>query len=243
LSSKKSSGGVDILAFGAHPDDVELSAGGTIAKAVRQGYRVAIIDATRGELGTRGSADQRGREAHRAAKALGVRVRENLGLPDGHLSEARDGLKRIVEVLRAFRPRVVIAPYWESRHPDHRALSYLIRDAFFFSGVRRWPARGTAGRPSKLIFSMAYVEATPSFYVDVSRDFSKKIASIAAYRSQVVGRDRLGDVFPTGRPLIDAIKVIHAGYGAAAQVRFAEPFWMREALRVDDVVQLPLLSV
>lgn len=243
MSSKKSSERVDILAFGAHPDDVELTAGGTIARAVRQGYRVAIIDATRGELGTRGTAARREREAARAAAALGVRIRENLGLPDGHLTEARDALPRFVEALRAFRPRIVIAPYWESRHPDHRALAFLIRDAFFFAGVGKWPARGVAARPPKLIFALAYTNVSPSFYVDVSTDFSRKLSSIRAYRSQIVGRDRLGDVLPTGRPLLNAIDVIHAGYGAAAQVRYAEPFWMREAMRVDDIVQIPLLSM
>ncbi|MFN0152590.1 MAG: bacillithiol biosynthesis deacetylase BshB1 [bacterium] len=243
MSTRKSSYGIDLLAFGAHPDDVELTAGGTLAKAVRQGYAVGIVDATRGELGTRGSVAVRAREAARAARSLGVRVRENLGLPDGHLSAAPDGLKRVVEVLRTLRPRVVIAPYWESRHPDHRALSNLVRDACFFAGVKRWPARGLAARPAKLIFAIAYTGAAPSFYVDVSRDFSRKLNAIRAYRSQVVGQDRLGDVFPSGRPLLNAITVIHAGYGASAQVEYAEPFWMREAMRVDDVTRLPLISM
>ncbi len=243
MSTQKSSYDIDLLAFGAHPDDVELTAGGTLAKAVRQGYAVGIVDATRGELGTRGSATVRAREAARAAKMLGARVRENLGLPDGHLSAASDGLKRVVEALRALRPRVVIAPYWESRHPDHRALAFLVRDAVFLAGVKHWPARGAAARPAKLIYALAYSDAAPSFYVDVSLDFSKKLRAIRTYRSQVFGRDRLGDIFPSGRPLMDAIRVIHAGYGATAQVEYAEPFWMREAMRVDDVTRIPLISI
>jgi len=232
-----------VLAFGAHPDDVELTAGGTLAKAVRQGYSVGIIDATRGEMGTRGTVETRAREAARAAKILGARLRENLALPDGSLSTARDAPRRIVEVLRDLRPRVVIAPYWESRHPDHRALALLVRDAFFFAGVKNWPARGRAGRPGKLIFTLAYCEACPTFYVDVSRDFQVKLRSIRAYGSQVSGQDRLGDVFSTGRSLIDTITAIHSAYGAAAQAKYAEPYWMREAVCFDDVLRIPLISM
>lgn len=243
MSRQKSRALLDIVAFGAHPDDVELTCGGTLAKSARQGHKIGIVDATRGELGTRGSVATRAREAEKASRILGVATRENLGLPDGHLSTAPDALRSIVEAIRRLRPSVVITPSEESRHPDHRALARLVREACFFSGLERWDAGGVPWRPRKIVTSTTYLPVSPSFLVDITDDFQAKLRAIHAYASQIRGADRLGDIFPSGRKLIDAITSIHGNYGAMAQVKFAEPFVCKEAMVVDDLLGLPLLSV
>lgn len=244
MSSKKSRGaskdsdhGLDLLVIGAHPDDAELVAGGTIAKATKGGRRVGILDATRGETGTRGTAAGRAREAERAARILGVALRENLGLRDGYLSVEDDARRALVERIRALRPRVVIAPHWESRHPDHRALSSLVRDACFLAGLSRWRADGSPWRPSRVLYAVAYLDVRPTFYVDVSDEFDVKLRAIQAHRSQVAGARRLGDIPETGRPLLETIRVFGAYYGALIRTKFAEPFLGAHAFEKKDIAE------
>lgn len=243
MSRQKSRALLDIVAFGAHPDDVELTCGGTIAKSARQGHRVGIVDATRGELGTRGTVATRAREAERASRILGVATRENLGLPDGYLSTAPEAPRSIVEAIRRLRPWIVIVPSEASRHPDHRALSRLVKEACFFSGLERWDAKGAPWRPRKIVTSTTYLPVPPSFLVDISDDFEVKLRAIRSFKSQIRGVDRLGDIFPSSRSLIDTIKNIHSGYGAIAQAKFAEPFLQHEVIVIDDLLELPLASV
>lgn len=243
MSRKKSEGGVDLLAFGAHPDDVELAAGGCLADAARRGYKVGIVDATRGERGTSGSPRTREREAAAAAAVLGVRRRENLGLVDGGLECNQESRRAVVERLRALRPSVVLAPYRRSLHPDHRVLANIVRDACFLAGLARWPAAGRPWRPRKLLFATAYQDVRPTLLVDVSRVFEAKLKAIRAYRSQVTGAARLGDVFSPDRPLLETIRAWHAAYGAAVHVQYAEPFHQREPILFDDVMEIPVTLV
>jgi N-acetylglucosamine malate deacetylase 1 len=231
---------VDILAIAAHRDDVELTCAGTLIAAVDRGQRVGILDLTAGEMGTRGSAELRAAEAARAAEIMGVTARENLGLPDAGIENTRATREALVAVLRRLRPRVVIAPAPIGRHPDHRLAAELIRDACFLSGLMRYGASGDAHRPLKLVHAIAYREdyQKPSFVVDISGTFDRKMAAIRCYASQFDGTTQAGEVFPNGESLYDMVTYQAAHYGALIRRRYGEPFWMRETMRVDDLLDL-----
>ncbi len=243
LSSKKTkvrgrTPDLDLLVFGAHPDDAELVAGGTIAKMARRGWRVGIVDATAGETGTRGTADRRARESTRAARILGVAVRENLHLPDGHLASNESVRRAVVESIRRLKPRVIVAPHGESRHPDHGVLATVVRDATFLAGLRRWKAVGEPWKPEVLIQAVAFLDVRPSFLIDISAEFETKVRSIRAHRSQVEGARQLGDVPRTGRPLIESIRAIHAYYGSMIDRLYAEPFVTAGGVELDDLMDV-----
>ena len=231
----------DLLAIFAHPDDAELLAGGTIAKAVDQGHRACILDLTRGELGSRGTPAIRALEATAAADVLGVKERHNAGLPDGHLANT-DAMRRVViEQVRRARPHTVLLPWKVGRHPDHRVASELIRDACFLAGLKNYPADGEAFKPTKLCFALAYREDTvaPSFIVDTSEQFERKLAAIKCYESQFDGDTRqAGELFPNGQHFLDLIRTQDAHCGSRIRRAYGEPFWTAEAVEVPDVVAL-----
>lgn len=231
----------DLLALFAHPDDAELLVGGTLAKAVDQGHRVAILDLTRGELGSRGTPELRAREAAAAAEVLGIHERRNAGLPDGHLANT-DAMRRVVvEHLRDLRPRTVLLPWKVGRHPDHRLAAELIRDACFLSGLRNYPADGEPFKPAKLCHALAYREdvVAPSFIVDTSAQFERKLAAIRCYASQFDDETRqAGELYPNGQPFLELIRTQDAHCGSRIRRAYGEPFWTAEAVEVPDVVVL-----
>jgi bacillithiol biosynthesis deacetylase BshB1 len=236
---------VDLLVVAPHPDDAELLAGGTLAKSADQGHHTGILDLTRGELGSRGSPELRAQEAAAASAVLGVRVRVNAGLPDGHLSNT-DAMRRIVvEQLRQFRPRVVILPYVIGRHPDHRVASELVRDACFLSGLRNYPASGEPFKPFKLCYALAFREddVAPTFVVDISATFERKLAAIACYASQFAGMTQAGELYPTGQALPELLRTQHAHYGSRIRAAYGEPFWTPETTVIDDIVALGVTSL
>ena len=236
---------VHLLAIAAHRDDVELTCAGTLVRAADQGYRTAILDLTQGETGTRGSAELRGQEAEAAAKILGVTERRNAGLPDASLANT-DAMRRVlVEQIRHFQPRVVILPYPIGRHPDHRIASELARDACYLAGLARYDAPGTPHRPHKILYSLAYREdpVKPTFVVDVTDQFARKMAAIRCYASQFDGATNAGEIFPTGQDLYSLIEVQCAHYGSLIRTRYGEPFFTQETVRVDDVVALEVQSM
>lgn len=237
---------VDLLAIGAHRDDVELLCGGTLARAAAAGHRTAILDLTRGEMGTAGSADLRGEEADAAARVLGVTARRNAGLPDAGLENTPETRLLIAGFIRAFRPRVVILPYVTGRHPDHRIASQLGYDACFLAGLGKLPIPGEPHRPHKLLYSLTYREdpIKPSFVVDISDQIETKMRAIECYDSQFAGRTWGGEVFPGGeRPLYDQVRM-HAGrYGALIRKSYGEPFHTVETMEVEDVVALGVRSI
>ncbi|MEO5798857.1 MAG: bacillithiol biosynthesis deacetylase BshB1 [Gemmatimonadales bacterium] len=236
---------VDLLVVAPHPDDAELLAGGTLAKAADQGHRTGILDLTRGELGSRGSPELRAEEAAAASLILGVSTRINAGLPDGHLDNT-DAMRRVVvEQLRVLRPRVVILPYIVGRHPDHRVASELVRDACFLAGLRNYPADGEPFKPFKLCYALAYREdpVTPTFVVDISSTFERKLAAVACYSSQFGGVTQAGELYPTGQTLPDLLRTQHAHYGSRIRAAFGEPFWTAETMLVDDIVTLGVGSL
>jgi bacillithiol biosynthesis deacetylase BshB1 len=235
---------VDLLAIAAHRDDVELTCGGTLSKAVRAGRRVAILDLTQGEMGTRGTAEIRAAEAQRAAKVLGVAWRENLQLPDAAIVNDPASREKLARALRRFRPTIVIAPALEGRHPDHRASAQLIRDACFLSGLGKLASDTLKHRPKKILHTIAYRQdfIRPTFVVDVSDDFERKIEAIRCYASQFEGETQAGEVYPNGEPLEDVVRHYGAYYGTLIRRPYGEPYFTTEMIMVDDVVSLEVAT-
>ena len=236
---------VEILAIAAHRDDVELTCAGTLLKAADAGHRTAILDLTAGESATRGSAELRADEAARAAKILGVIERRNAGLPDAHIHNDEDTRRAVVEHIRHFAPRVVILPFPVGRHPDHRAASELGRDACFLSGLAKYPAAGTPHRPHKILYALSYREdpIKPTFVVDISAQFDRKLAAIRCYASQFDGATAAGEIFPTGQDLYSLVETQNAHYGSLIRTRYGEPFYTHETMAVEDVVGLGVKSM
>ena len=238
---------LDLLAIAAHRDDVELTCGGTLAKAAKAGHRVGIIDMTQGEMGTRGDAKTRAAEAERAAQTLGVTVRLNAGLRDAHIENNEASRKKIVELIRQTRPRVVILPFPVGRHPDHRIASELGRDACYLAGLAKYEpgTGGDAHRPFKLLFALAYREdpIKPTFVVDISEVFETKMEAIRCYGSQFDGAKAAGEIYPTGQDLYELIRVQSAHYGSLIRKRYGEPFYTPETQEVTDVMQLGVQSI
>jgi N-acetylglucosamine malate deacetylase 1 len=237
---------VDLLVIAAHRDDAELVCAGTLAKAAAQGYRTGILDLTRGEMGTSGSADIRGEEAEAAARILGVHSRRNAGLPDAALENKPETRLVVARWIRAFRPKAVILPYATGRHPDHRIASQLGYDSCFLAGLAKLPALGEPHRPHKLLYSLTYREDAikPTFVVDITDQIDAKIEAIRCYSSQFDGKTWGGEVFPGGdRPLYDQVRMHAAKYGALIRTAYGEPFHTVETLRIDDVVALEVRSI
>jgi N-acetylglucosamine malate deacetylase 1 len=235
---------VDILAIFAHRDDAELTCGGTLAKAASQGKRTAILDLTQGEMGTLGSAALRGEEAARAAEILGCSARENLALPDAGIENTPATREALARAIRRFAPRVVIAPSLEGRHPDHRITAQLVRDACFVAGLAKVAPEVPKHRPLKILHALTYRQdhVRPTFVVDISDAFERKMAAIRCYSSQFDGATQAGEVYPNGEPLYDMITHYAATYGALIRTRYGEPFFTTEMMRVDDVSALEVAT-
>ena len=236
---------IDLLAIAAHRDDVELTCAGTLLKARDAGHRTGILDLTAGETATRGSADLRAEEARRAAEILGVTERRNAGLPDAGLQNSDETRRLVVEQIRHFAPRVVILPFAVGRHPDHRVASELGRDACFLAGLAKYPAAGAPHRPHKVLYALAYREdpIKPTFVVDISAQFERKLQAIRCYASQFDGAHAAGEIFPTGQDLYSLVETQNAHYGSLIRTRYGEPFYTHETMHVDDVVALPVQSM
>ncbi|HJQ97658.1 MAG TPA: bacillithiol biosynthesis deacetylase BshB1 [Candidatus Polarisedimenticolaceae bacterium] len=224
--------GIDVLAFGAHPDDVELFCGGIMIRLADLGYATGVVDLTRGELATHGSVEARAVEAEAAARVLGVTVRDNLGLPDGGLVDAADGdaVRRIVGALRRHRPELVLAPWIEERHPDHVAAGKLLQRCVFLSGLRRFdPASGDRFSPRRLLHYPMRLRPRPSFVVDTTAAWERKLEAIACHASQVAST--------TGEALA-AIEATDRYHGTLIGTRFGEALLSVETLGVSDPVAL-----
>jgi bacillithiol biosynthesis deacetylase BshB1 len=236
---------VDVLAIAAHRDDVELTCAGTLLRAADAGRRTGILDLTAGETGTRGSAELRAQEAGRAAEVLGVTERRNAGLPDAHLQNTDQMRRVVVEHIRHFAPRVVILPFAVGRHPDHRRASELGRDACFLAGLAKYDAAGTPHRPFKILYALSYREdpVKPTFVVDITPQFERKMAAIRCYASQFDGAKAAGEIFPTGQDLYSLVETQNAHYGSLIRTRYGEPFFTDETMAVDDVTALGVQSM
>ncbi len=236
---------IDLLAIAAHPDDVELTCGGTLIKAAKAGYTAGIVDLTRGEMGTRGTPETRAAEAAAAAEVMGVSERLNAGLPDAGVHNTDESRRVLVQMIRQLKPRVVILPFPVGRHPDHRIGSELARDACFLSGLANYPGDGKAHKPEKILYALAYREdpVKPSFVVDISDDFDTKLQAIKCYASQFDVVDSAGEIFPTGQQLYELVRTQNAHYGSLVRTAYGEPFMTHETVRIDDVVTMGVRSI
>ena len=235
---------LDLLAIAAHRDDIELTCGGTVIKMVEEGYRVGALDLSAGESGTRGSAALRAKEADKAAQLMGLVHRENLGLPDAAIENLRVYKLKIAEKIRELQPRTVILPYWEGRHPDHYTTGQIGYEACFLAGLEKLPLPGAPHRPFKIVYASMYVPAVvPSFVVDVTAQFEKKLKCILCYSSQFSSDKDVRNLFPSRKDLRERVGSLARHFGLMIGARFGEPFVTREVAAVDDIVTMPVRSV
>ena len=244
---------LDLLALAAHRDDVEQTCGGTLLKMAERGYRTGILDLTRGEMGTRGSMEDRAREAADAARILKVSWREALDIPDGRVENTWENRLKVVRVLREQRPRVLILPYWEGRHPDHYTASILGYEAAFLSGLAKLPVSSQPSdstgasvaphRPFKIIYASLYRDVRPTFVVDITGQFETRFASLMAYKSQFADQEAGSGIFPAHKEIRARVESMARFYGMLGGVTFAEPFVQKEVGLVDDVIAIPVKSI
>jgi len=232
-----------VLAFGAHPDDIELGCGGTLIKLAQAGYDVVLVDLTRGELSTRGTVEIRAREAAVAADLVGAAARENLGLPDGDVGSTPEAKRKVAEVIRRFRPGLVLLPHAEDRHPDHGHAGRLTYEGTFLAGLSRYGTALPAFRPQRLASYMCWEPFSPSFIVDVSAQFDRKMAAIRAYESQFSAADPTYP--PTRLTSPSALRLIEsrmAALGAQIGVPYGEGFLVRGVLAAASPFDLDIHS-
>lgn len=225
---------LDLLAFAAHRDDNEITCGGLLIKMSEKGYKVGACDLTQGEMGTLGSAAERKAECDDATRAMGLAVRVNAELPDSGVFNIRDYQSRVVEILREHRPKVVVLPGLEQRHPDHRITPQLVFDACFFAGLEKF-GKGTKHRPTKILWchSTQFDERRPSFVVDITAQMDKKLAAVMAYKTQFPDRDKM----------MEWLRARARTYGVMIGTTYGEGYSQREVMQVDDVVTLPGVSI
>ena len=233
----------DILAIAAHRDDVEQTCGGTLLKMAERGYRTAILDLTQGEMGTRGTVEDRAREANEAARILEVSWRRALDIPDGRVENTYDNRLKVARVIREVRPRVLILPYWQARHPDHATASVLGYEAAFLAGLAKLDLGVPPHRPYKMVYASLYADVRPTFVVDISEQFETRFAALMAYRSQYQDQEQGSKLFPREGEIRERIAAMAGFYGLLAGVRYAEPFVQKEVGLVDDLLAIPVQSI
>ena len=234
---------VDILAIAAHRDDVEQTCGGTLLQSSAIGLRTAILDLTQGEAGTRGTAAEREEEANEAARILGVVWRQALDLPDGRLENTWENRLKIARVLREAKPRVVILPYWQARHPDHATAATLGYEACFVAGLAKVETGAAPHRPFKIIYASLYADVRPSFVVDITEHMEQRFQSLMAYRSQYQNQASGGQIFVPHEEIRERTFALARFYGMLGGVRYAEPFVQKEVGVVEDLTLIPVQSI
>jgi bacillithiol biosynthesis deacetylase BshB1 len=236
---------LDLLAIAAHPDDVELTCGGTLLKMAQLGYKTGILDLTAGEMGSRGTPEMRARDAATAAKILRVSWRRTLGVPDTDVQPTRHNKLQLAKIIRATRPHTVILPYWEARHPDHYHASTLGYEGCFLAGLKQLPLEGEPHRPFKIIYSTAFASVRPTFVVDITAQYEKRHRAILAFASQFrpgKGANK-GKVFLAIDRLEDEMNQLARHYGQLVGVKYGEPFLTKELMQVHDIVKMDVRSL
>lgn len=246
---------LDILAIAAHRDDVEQTCGGTLLKMAQLGQRTGILDLTRGEMGTRGTAEDRAREAADAARILNAVWRQALDIPDGRVENTWENRLKVASVIRETRPRVIILPYWKGRHPDHYTCSILGYEACFLAGLAKLELSSAFGsqdasatklsphRPFKIIYATLYYDVRPTFVVDISEQFEAKVASLMAYKSQFSDQEAGKDLFVAHDEIRARLDSMARFYGLLGGVTYAEPFLQKEVGLVEDLLAIPVKSI
>ncbi len=234
---------LDILAIAAHRDDVEQTCGGTLLKAAQQGRRTGILDLTQGEMGTRGTAADRAREAADAARILQAGWRQALDIPDGRVENTWENRLKVARIIRETRPRVVVLPYWQARHPDHATASTLGYEACFLSGLKKLDIPGEPHRPFKIVYASLYHDIRPTFVVDITAQFEQRLESLFAYKSQYEDQSAGSTDFPARAEIRQRIETMARFYGLLAGVDYAEPFVQKEVGLVEDLLMIPVKSI
>ncbi len=238
---------LDVLAISPHRDDVDLCCGGTLVRLVELGYRVGIADLTEGEMGTRGTAEQRAEEAACAARIMGISYRVNLGLPDGNIQPTPEAIDAMIRLIRATRPALVLCPRPdEGRHPDHGTVGRLVPEAAFRAGFRKWETGQSHHRPLRIINYMMHTAFTPTFVVDISEQWEKKIKAIRCYKSQLDvpgASDSEEQTYISSPQFLDMMEARARYFGSQIAARYGEPFFQQEMMRVDDPMTLVKASV
>ena len=234
---------LDILAIAAHPDDVEQTCGGSLIRMAEMGYRTGVLDLTAGDMGSRGTPQIRLAESDAAARHLLLYWRGNMRLPDARLENTVSVRMSLAAEIRALRPRVVILPYWEARHPDHYRVSEIGFESCFLAGLKKLDEESPPHRPSKILYSSLYANVTPSFVVDISAQFERRMAALFAYDSQYGEQPEASDLFPQQQEIRDRLAAIARFYGNLIGVKYGEPFVVKEAMRVDDITAMGVRSL
>jgi bacillithiol biosynthesis deacetylase BshB1 len=229
---------LDVLAIAAHPDDVEQTCGGTLIKMAEKGYRTGILDLTAGDMGTRGTPELRLEEAADAAKILLVGQRDNMRFPDARLENTISARMSLALKIRELQPHTVILPYWEGRHPDHYRAAEIGYEACFLAGLKKLDEYSEPHRPYKIIYSSLYANVTPSFVVDISAQFERRMAALLSYRSQYGAVTEGGELFPQEQEIRERLAAVARFYGNLVGAKYAEPFVVKETMLVDDVVAM-----
>lgn len=236
---------LDVLAIAAHPDDVELTCGGTLLLMAQKAYSTGILDLTAGEMGTRGTPEIRAKEAAAAAKILKVSWRGTIGVPDSDVQPNRENKLKLAAKIRELRPHTVIIPYWEARHPDHYHASTLAYEGCFLAGLKQLPIEGEPHRPFKILYATSFEGMPPTFIVDITKVYETRRRAILAYASQFrpAKSEKKQRVFLAIDELDSRMDLLARYYGQMINVKYGEPFLQKEPMAVDDVVSLPVRSI
>jgi len=226
---------LDAIFFSAHPDDVELSAGGTVIALVKAGYKVGIVDLTQGELSTRGNLKTRSIETKNASKIMGIHARENLKIADGNIENSEKNRKKIIEVVRKYRPKIVFAPYPKDRHPDHVNASRLLTESFFYAGLSKIKTKSASYRPAKIFYYAQHSDIPISFIFDISDSYEEKIEAIKCYQTQFFTGDIKGpQTYISGKSFSDNHEARAIQWGFQIGVKYGEPFYTESDLKITE---------
>jgi bacillithiol biosynthesis deacetylase BshB1 len=234
---------LDVLAIAAHPDDIEQTCGGTLIRMAEMGYHTGALDLTAGDMGTRGTPDQRIAESQAAACHMRLDWRDNLRMPDARLENNIAARMTLAVKIRELKPRVVILPYWQARHPDHYRCSEMGFEACFLAGLRKLDEYSEPHRPSKILYASLYADVRPSFIVDISTQFERRMSALLSYTSQYGETAEGGALFPNEAEIRERLAAIARFYGNQIGVRYGEPFVVKEAIEIADIVSMPVRSI
>ena len=234
---------LDVLAIAAHPDDIEQTCGGTLIRMADQGYRTGALDLTAGDMGTRGTPESRVEESEAAGREMGLAWRGNLHFPDARLENTISVRMTLAVKIRELKPRVVILPYWQARHPDHYHAAEIGYEACFLAGLKKLDEYSEPHRPQKILYASLYADVKPSFIVDISAQFERRMEALLCYRSQYGEQAEGAGLFPTEAEIRERLGAVARFYGQQIGVRYGEPFVVKEAIRIDDVVAMPVRSI
>ena len=230
---------LDAIFFGAHPDDVELSCGGTVVKLINSGKKVGIIDLTAGELGTRGSKLIREKETQKASRILNISLRKNLNIKDGNIQNNEENRIEIIKIIREYKPAIIFFPHYHDRHPDHQNANYLIKEGAFFSGLPKiitklGNIKQESYRPVKNYYFMQTYTFEPSFIIDISGEFNNKMKAVKCYSSQFYNpKSNEPETFISDKKFMEFLEARAVYYGFQIGVKYGEPYYSEEKIKFD----------